>query len=106
MTSRYPFPASPNGWFGVGAGADLAPGDVWPLTYLGRDLVLFRGEDGVARVFDAHCPHLGAHLGVGGRVCGDSTERHGLPLRRGLSVNATDASSSGTTPTAWTRATR
>jgi hypothetical protein len=22
-------------------------------------------------VFDAHCPHLGAHLGVGGRVCGD-----------------------------------
>jgi nitrite reductase/ring-hydroxylating ferredoxin subunit len=33
--------------------------------------VLFRGEDGVARVFDAHCPHLGAHLGVGGRVCGD-----------------------------------
>ena len=33
--------------------------------------MLFRGEDGVARVFDAHCPHLGAHLGVGGRVCGD-----------------------------------
>ena len=24
-----------------------------------------------ARVFDAHCPHLGAHLGVGGQVCGD-----------------------------------
>jgi nitrite reductase/ring-hydroxylating ferredoxin subunit len=71
MTSRYPFPASPNGWFSVGAGADLAPGDVRPLTYLGRDLVLFRGEDGVARVFDAHCPHLGAHLGVGGRVCGN-----------------------------------
>jgi len=71
MSSRYPFPASPNGWFSVAAGADVAPGDVLPLTYLGRDLVLFRGEDGVARVFDAHCPHLGAHLGVGGRVCGD-----------------------------------
>ncbi len=71
MSSRYPFPASPNGWFSVAAGADVAPGDVQPLTYLGRDLVLFRGEDGVARVFDAHCPHLGAHLGVGGRVCGD-----------------------------------
>ena len=23
MSSRYPFPASPNGWFSVGAGADL-----------------------------------------------------------------------------------
>ncbi len=42
-----------------------------PVSYLGRDLVLFRGDDGTARVFDAHCPHLGAHLGVGGRVCGD-----------------------------------
>ncbi len=41
------------------------------MTYLGRDFVLFRGEDGTARVFDAYCPHLGANLGVGGRVCGD-----------------------------------
>ena len=71
MGSRYPFPASPNGWFSVGACADLAPGDVRPVSYLGRDLVLFRGEDGAARVFDAYCPHLGANLGVGGRVCGD-----------------------------------
>jgi nitrite reductase/ring-hydroxylating ferredoxin subunit len=71
MGSRYPFPASPNGWFSVGAGADLAPGDVRPVTYLGQDLVLFRSEDGTARVFDAYCPHLGAHLGIGGRVCGD-----------------------------------
>ena len=71
MTSRYPFPASPNGWFSVGAGSDLAPGGVEPVSYLGRQLVLFRGADGVARVFDAYCPHLGAHLGIGGRVCGD-----------------------------------
>ncbi len=71
MGSRYPFPASPNGWFAVGASADLAPGDVRPVSYLGRDLVLFRGIDGTARVFDAHCPHLGANIGVGGRVCDD-----------------------------------
>jgi nitrite reductase/ring-hydroxylating ferredoxin subunit len=68
---RYPFPQTPNGWFSVATGSDLAPGDVRPVTYLERELVLFRGEDGVARVFDAHCPHLGAHLGIGGRVCGD-----------------------------------
>jgi 3-ketosteroid 9alpha-monooxygenase subunit A len=71
MSARYPFPSSPNGWFSVGAGADLAVGDVRPVSYLEREFVLFRGEDGVARVFDAHCPHLGAHLGVGGRVCGE-----------------------------------
>lgn len=71
MNTRYPFPASPNGWFSVGAADDLVQGDVKPVHYLGRELVLFRGEDGCARVFDAHCPHLGAHLGVGGRVCGD-----------------------------------
>ncbi len=71
MASRYPFPASPNGWFGIGACEDLAVGDVQAVRYLGRDLALFRGGDGTARVFDAHCPHFGAHLGVGGRVCGD-----------------------------------
>lgn len=70
-SARYPFPAAPDGWFSVGASADLAAGGVAAVHYLGRDLVLFRGEDGAARVFDAHCPHLGAHLGVGGRVCGD-----------------------------------
>ncbi len=71
MSSRYPFPSSPNGWFGIGGSRELMPGDVHPKTYFGRDLVLFRGEDGTARVFDAHCPHFGAHLGIGGRVCGD-----------------------------------
>ncbi len=71
MASRYPLPASPNGWFCIGASHTLGVGDVAALHYLGRDLVLFRGDDGSARVFDAHCPHLGAHLGVGGQVCGD-----------------------------------
>jgi phenylpropionate dioxygenase-like ring-hydroxylating dioxygenase large terminal subunit len=69
--SRSPFPAAPDGWFGVGLSAELAAGDVRPLRYFDRDLVLFRGEDGGARIFDAHCPHLGAHLGFGGRVAGD-----------------------------------
>jgi nitrite reductase/ring-hydroxylating ferredoxin subunit len=40
------------------------------LRYAGRDLVVFREEQGAARVFDAHCPHLGAHLGHGGKVVG------------------------------------
>jgi 3-ketosteroid 9alpha-monooxygenase subunit A len=69
--ARYPFPAAPDGWFAVGPSADWEIGAVKPLHYFGRELVCFRGEDGGARVFDAHCPHLGAHLGVGGRVCGE-----------------------------------
>jgi phenylpropionate dioxygenase-like ring-hydroxylating dioxygenase large terminal subunit len=70
-SSRYPFPATPDGWYGVCLSSELATGDVRRLDCLERELVLFRGEDGRARVFDAFCPHLGAHLGVGGRVEGD-----------------------------------
>ena len=32
---------------------------------------MFRGEDNSVGVADPYCPHLGAHLGHGGRVCGD-----------------------------------
>jgi 3-ketosteroid 9alpha-monooxygenase subunit A len=71
MAGRYPFPPVPDGWFSVGASGDIAVGQVTTLDYLDRELVAFRAEDGQVRVFDAHCPHLGAHLGFGGRVCGD-----------------------------------
>ena len=69
--SRYPFPANPNGWFRVAYSNDVARGGVKKLHYFGRDLVLFREQDGAAHVLDAHCPHLGAHMGIGGRVEGD-----------------------------------
>ena len=67
---RYPFPV-PNGWFIVAESTDLAPGEVRALYYFGKDLVLYRTQDGEPRVLDAHCPHLGAHLAVGGRVEGE-----------------------------------
>jgi 3-ketosteroid 9alpha-monooxygenase subunit A len=69
--NRFPFPRYPNGWFQVAYSADVKPGGVVPLKYFGRDLVLFRTEAGEANVLDAHCPHLGAHLGYGGSVKGD-----------------------------------
>jgi phenylpropionate dioxygenase-like ring-hydroxylating dioxygenase large terminal subunit len=71
MKRSYPFPPYPNGWFQVAYADELAPGGVLPLEYFGQSLVMFRGADGVPRVLDAFCPHLGAHLGVGGRVDGD-----------------------------------
>ncbi len=65
--SRFPFPL-PLGWFQVAYDDELKPGDVMPLRYFGRDLVLWRADDGAAHLMDAFCPHLGAHLGYGGVV--------------------------------------
>ena len=39
-----------------------------------KDLVMFRTEGGELSVLDAYCPHLGAHLGHGGKVKGDDIE--------------------------------
>lgn len=68
----YPFPTTPNSWYGVAWSREVPVGKAVPARYFGRDLVVFRGEDGQARVLDAICPHLGANLGVNGRVQGNS----------------------------------
>jgi phenylpropionate dioxygenase-like ring-hydroxylating dioxygenase large terminal subunit len=62
----------PLGWYAVALTKDLEVGDVKPLRYFERDLVVFRTESGQAKVIDAFCPHLGAHLGHGGSVNGES----------------------------------
>ncbi len=69
-TRRFPQPI-PYGWYFVGYCDELTPCDVRPLHYFGRDLVLFRNAEGRAGMLDAHCPHLGAHLGHGGKIDGD-----------------------------------
>lgn len=68
--SRFYTPPIPNGWFQIAYSDELEPGDVMPLRYFGKDLVLFRTESGEAKLLDAFCPHLGAHLGYGGKVEG------------------------------------
>jgi 3-ketosteroid 9alpha-monooxygenase subunit A len=59
------FPPFPNGWFAVAFSSELRPGAVRSIRAFGRELVLFRTQAGKAAVLDAHCPHLGAHLGDG-----------------------------------------
>lgn len=71
--SRFPF-GNPNGWFLVAYADELPAGRVLPLRLLGRERVAFRGESGRVALFDAHCPHLGAHLGHGGRAVGDTLQ--------------------------------
>ena len=60
----------PWGWFVVAFSKDIAIGEVQKMHYFGQELVAFRGDDGVVSILDAYCPHLGAHLGVGGTVEG------------------------------------
>lgn len=67
---RFPMPI-PFGWYAIAFADDLAAGQVKPLRYFGRDLVLFRTASGAASLLDAYCPHLGAHLGYGGTVEGE-----------------------------------
>lgn len=71
MATRYDKPI-PFGWFAVAYCDDLAAGDVLPIHYFGRELVVFRTDSGIASVMDAFCPHLGAHLGHGGIVHGEN----------------------------------
>ncbi len=60
------------GWFSVGRTEELKNGAVTRVKAFDRELALYRTRSGVAVIQDAFCPHLGAHLGVEGRVIGES----------------------------------
>ena len=64
MSDRIPMPM-PFGWFQVAYSHELGVAESMPLRYFDTDLVLFRTEGGEAKVLDAYCPHMGAHLGYG-----------------------------------------
>ena len=67
MTLPIPF-----GWYALSYSKELPAGAVMPLYYFGEHLVLFRTEDGTPHLMEAFCPHLGAHLGHGGKVEGNA----------------------------------
>jgi len=71
MSKRFDFPI-PTGWFGVAFSSDLEVGEVKAVRAFSKDLVMFRTSTGQAHVLDAHCPHLGAHLGHGGCLENDT----------------------------------
>lgn len=60
----------PFGWYSAGYSSEFGAGAVEPRRYVGLDLVVWREEDGTPHVMEAYCPHLGAHLAVGGCVRG------------------------------------
>jgi phenylpropionate dioxygenase-like ring-hydroxylating dioxygenase large terminal subunit len=71
MAYRFPFPPYPNGWFAIGFSPDFAIGEVVTRHFFGEDLVIYRTRDGAVHATEPHCPHVGAHLGHGGRVVDD-----------------------------------
>ncbi len=64
-------PYFPIGWYSIARSHELRSGEVMPVTIFDRELALYRSRSGAVNVMDAFCPHLGAHLGVKGRVIGE-----------------------------------
>ncbi len=52
-------------WFPICPSYELRQGQVIGRPFLDGRIVAFRGEDGVAQVLSAYCPHMGADLAVG-----------------------------------------
>lgn len=72
MRNKFFPPGYANGWHAVCNAEDIRNRQVKTVHALGTDMVAFRGDDGKAGVLHAFCPHLGAHLGEGGWVEGNS----------------------------------
>jgi phenylpropionate dioxygenase-like ring-hydroxylating dioxygenase large terminal subunit len=73
---RYPFTPYPEGWFFVCHAHELREGKLFSRQFHGEEIVAYRDAQGEVRVFDAFCPHLGAHLGKTGAL-----EPEGLKCR-------------------------
>ncbi len=65
-------PIYPNGWNAILESSDLSKNAIKTISMFGKDLIVYRGSSGKCYVFDAYCPHLGANLGIGGTIVGDS----------------------------------
>ena len=66
-----PIPAEGEGglfsqsWFPICLSSEVPQGSIIGRDFLDGRIVVYRGEDGVARIQSAYCPHLGADLSVG-----------------------------------------
>ena len=58
----------PSGWFRIALSSELRRDVVGTFRINGREVVAYRNGSGTVAVVDPICPHMGAHLGHGGRV--------------------------------------
>ncbi|MDY4300631.1 Rieske 2Fe-2S domain-containing protein [Pseudomonas salmasensis] len=85
----------PDGWFVLCFASELKSKAVKTVEFMGEELVLYRTESGAVIAVEPHCPHLGAHLGRGGKIVGETivcpfhhfafaTDGHCLPTPDGV----------------------
>ena len=65
-------PYYPNGWYVALKSTDLKPGEVKNVDISGENLAVFRSPKGDVYALNAYCSHMGANLGVGGKVVNDN----------------------------------
>ena len=55
-------------WILLGRDEEITAGQVHTFTVAGEEVVAYRASNGEICIFEAHCPHQGAHLGRGGKL--------------------------------------
>ncbi|ODS22701.1 hypothetical protein AB835_12810 [Candidatus Endobugula sertula] len=60
----------PTGWYCVAFSKDVKEGQIISDILCKKEIIVYR-SNGQAVVASAYCPHLGAHLGHGGKINGD-----------------------------------
>lgn len=55
-----------NGWYFFASSAQIKKNKLFTFNYFATSFVCFRDSTDQINIFNAYCPHLGAHLGVGG----------------------------------------
>jgi phenylpropionate dioxygenase-like ring-hydroxylating dioxygenase large terminal subunit len=53
------------GWYWAMRSVEVKRGRAKALSFFGKELVVYRGEDDRVVALDAYCPHMGAHLAEG-----------------------------------------
>jgi phenylpropionate dioxygenase-like ring-hydroxylating dioxygenase large terminal subunit len=67
-------PVFPEGWYVICLSSELVNHQIVSKTFCGEELIVFRTERDRIGVLDAYCKHMGAHLGKGGVVKGNTVK--------------------------------
>lgn len=61
-------PPYPNGWYIACKSSDLPVGESKAIDMAGHNVTIFRAKDGKVFGLYSYCAHLGANMGIGGKV--------------------------------------
>ena len=64
-------PPFPNGWYIACKSKELKVGESMAIDQSGHNVTIFRSTNGTVHALHSYCAHLGANLGIGGKVVND-----------------------------------